>query len=335
MKVLATLPGLSLHPGTGTHWWRSMSFDDRIEAAQALDRLGFDYITIPEHIVVDPRIVDEAGPFWVHSLSAAGFVLGATRRINVACLVVVPYHHPIELAKALATLDHLSGGRLVVVALTGWSEWEFDVLGAPFAARGSMTDEYVDAMVELWSSESPSFRGTHVSFENLVFEPKPLQEHLPIWMGGRTKRALRRVAERGDGWLSYATPRSDMPEMLAYLAAQPGVQRRQDPLEISIPLYDGRRDPVSRAVIEPPHVVLDRDAVMEQAVEVARLGATVTDVNAVLGTSVYQTDAHDAPPATTSLAGYLERIQWFAESALDGIHDLRPTIATTPPPTTP
>ena len=90
---------------------------------------------VPEHIVVHPSLVPRTGPFWVHSLSAAGFVLGATTTIKVACLVVVPYHRPIELAKALATLDHLSGGRLVVVALTGWSEWEFSTLGIPFTSR--------------------------------------------------------------------------------------------------------------------------------------------------------------------------------------------------------
>ena len=322
VEVIVNLPGLSLHPGTGTHWWKSISFEERVRAAQELDRLGYDYIMVPEHIVVHPSLLPRSGPFWVHSLSAAGFVLGATRTVKVMCLVVVPYHGAIELAKALATLDHLSGGRLVVVALTGWSEWEFSTLGIPFASRGRMTDEYVDAMVELWTSESPTFDGEFVSFEEIVFEPKPFQARLPIWMGGKTKRAMRRVAERGDGWLSYDTPRAGVSEMLSHLRSEQRRLQRHTPVEISLPLYDGRRDPTSHAVVEPPKVELVPDAVLEQANEVARLGATVTDANVPLGTSVYQTDAADAPPATRSLSDYLERVNWFAEAVLPGIHAL-------------
>jgi probable F420-dependent oxidoreductase len=322
MKAIVNLPGLSLHPGSGTHWWRSISSEEQVRAAQELDRLGYDYIQVPEHIVMHPSLLSRSGPFWVHALSAAGFVLGATKRIKVLCLVVVPYHGAIELAKALATLDHLSGGRLVVVALTGWSEREFEALGVPFSARGRMTDEYVDAMVELWTSESPRFEGEFVSFDEIVFEPKPLQAHLPIWMGGKTKRAMRRVAERGDGWLAYDTPRSEVPAMLSQLRSELARLGRHTQVEISLPLYDGRRDPSTHVVVEPPKVELVADAVLEQAHEIARLGATVTDANAPLGTSVYQTDAADAPPATRSLTDYLERITWFAETVLPGLHAL-------------
>jgi len=322
MEVIVNLPGLSLHPGTGTHWWTSIGFAEQVEAARTLERLGYDTIQVPEHIVMHPSLIPRSGPFWVHSLSAAGFILGATSTIKVACMVVVPYHHPIELAKALATLDHLSGGRLVVVALTGWSEWEFETLGVPFASRDAMTAEVVDAMVTLWTSESPSFHGELVSFDEIVFEPKPFQERLPVWLGGKTKRALSQVAERGDGWLAYDTPRSRVPEMLAHLRAEQQRLHRTVAIGISLPLYDGRRDPVTHVVVEPPKVVLEASAVLEQAREVAGLGATVTDANVPLGTSVYQTDGPDAPPATRSLSDYLERLHWFAESALPGIHAL-------------
>jgi probable F420-dependent oxidoreductase len=322
MEVIVNLPGLSLHPGSGTHWWKSISPAEQVEAARTLERLGFDTIMVPEHIVMHPSLLPRSGPFWVHSLSAAGFVLGATTTIKVACLVVVPYHNPIELAKALATLDHLAGGRLVVVALTGWFEWEFETLGVPFATRDAMTAEVVDAMVTLWTSDAPSFAGEFVSFDEIVFEPKPFQEHLPVWLGGKTKRALGRVAQQGDGWLAYDTPRPEVPEMLAHLRAEQERLQRHVPIEIGLPLYDGRRDPTTHVVVEPPKVVLEAGAVLEQAREVARLGATVTDANVPLGTSVYQTDSPDAPPVTRSLTDYLERLHWFAESALPGIHEL-------------
>jgi hypothetical protein len=130
------------------------------------------------------------------------------------------------------------------------------------------------------------------------------------------------VAQQGDGWLAYDTPRSEVPEMLAHLRAEQDRLQRHVPIEISLPLYDGRRDPVSHVVVEPPKVVLEAGAVLEQAREVAGLGATITDANVPLGTSVYQTDSADAPPATRSLSDYLERIHWFAETALPGIHAL-------------
>ena len=106
--------------------------------------------------------------------------------------------------------------------------------------------------------------------------------------------------------------------MLSHLRSEQARLRRPGPIEISLPLYDGRRDPISHTVVEPPKVILEPNAVLEQANEIARLGATVTDANVPLGTSVYQTDGADAPPPTSDLSDYLERINWFAETVLRG-----------------
>lgn len=315
MRFTAKVPGMTLY-GSPRHWWKDVTTDQIVTIARALDRLGFDHVTIDEHLFMHPHLVPQFGPRWTHSLSAAGFVLGATSRIRVLCLAVVPYHGAIELAKALASLDFLSGGRLTVLALTGYQEWEFETLGVPFAERGRMTDEYVDAMRELWIAERPSFHGRFVEFADIVFEPKPVQQPLPVWMGGRTKAALRRIARRGDAWISYATPRSQVPEMLDYLWAQPELVERPRPIEISLPLYEGVRDPFSHVVVEQPEVVLEADAVLEQVETIARLGATLTDADTVLGTGVFQNERPDAPPPTRSFEDYLERIHWFAEEVI-------------------
>jgi probable F420-dependent oxidoreductase len=315
VKFTTHLPGMTLYGG-GDHWWKSITTDQIVHIARELDRLDYDYITLTEHLYMHPDFVPQFGPRWTHSLSAAGFVLGATQKIRVVCLVVVPYHGAIELAKALASLDFLSGGRLVCLALTGYQEWEFATLRVPFSERGRMTDEYVDAMRELWTSDRPRFDGKFVSFDDVVFEPKPIQQPLPIWMGGRTHAALRRVARRGDAWISYMTRRAEVPAMLEYLYAQPEVARRATPLEISLPLYEGERDPVTHVLLKQPRVVLQADRVVEQARTIAALGATVTDADAPLGTSVFQNDRDDAPPPTKSFADYLERIQWFAEEVM-------------------
>jgi hypothetical protein len=244
-------------------------------------------------------------------------VLGTTTRIRVVCLVVVPYHNAIELAKALATLDYVSGGRLVVLALVGYKPWEFELLGVPFAERGAILDEYLDAMAELWYSERPQFHGRHVEFADVVFDPRPVQRPLPLWMGGRTRAALRRLARIGDAWISYNTPRADIPGMLEYLRAQPEFQARPRRIDVSLPLFEGRRDPMSHAIIEQPRVVLERDAILEQVETIAGLGATLTDADTVLGTGVFQNDRDDAPPPTKSFDDYLERLHWFAEEILD------------------
>ncbi|MBM3678093.1 MAG: TIGR03619 family F420-dependent LLM class oxidoreductase, partial [Actinobacteria bacterium] len=223
MRFTCHVPGMTLYHGSARHWWQEITTDQAVGVARRLDELGYDFLTISEHLVLTSEQAEQYGPRWVHSLSAAGFVLGATSRIKVVVLVVVPYHGCIELAKALATLDFLSGGRLVVLALTGYQPWEFETLGVPFAERGRMTDEFVDAMRVLWTEHRPTFHGRFVSFDDVVFEPKPVQHPLPIWMGGRTRRALQRVAERGDAWIAYSTPRADVPAMLDYLWTHPAL----------------------------------------------------------------------------------------------------------------
>jgi len=326
VRFTSHLPGMTLYGG-GDHWWKDVTTDQLVHIAQELDRLDYDYITLTEHLYMHPDLVPQFGPRWTHSLSAAGFVLGATKKIRVVCLVVVPYHGAIELAKALASLDFLSGGRLVCLALTGYQEWEFETLGVPFSDRGRMTDEYVDAMRELWTAERPAFAGRFVSFDDVVFEPKPIQRPLPIWMGGRTHAALRRVARRGDAWISYMTPRAEVPAMLEYLYAQPELAKRTSPLEISLPLYEGERDPVTHVLVKQPHVLLEADHVLEQVRTIAGLGATLTEADVPLGTSVFQNARKDAPPPTKSFADYLERIHWFADEVMPTARAIRPETA--------
>jgi hypothetical protein len=204
----------------------------------------------------------------------------------------------------------------VVLALTGYQPWEFETLGVPFAERGRMTDEFVDAMRVLWSEQRPSFKGRFVSFDDVVFEPKPAQSHLPIWMGGRTQAALRRVARRGDAWIAYMTPRAEAPAMLEYLWSQPELVERPRPIEISLPLYEGVRDVSTHAIVRQPEVRLEPEHVLEQVQIVASLGATLTEADGPLGTSVFQNARPDAPPPTRSYEDYLERIQWFAEDVM-------------------
>lgn len=316
MKFSLKVPGLDLYPGRGTHWWRHIQPQELVAIVRRIEELGYDQVNVATHFAMDRESTVEMGARWTHSLSAAGFILGATTRLRVACLVVVPYHQPIELAKALSTLDFLSGGRLTVLALVGYKPWEFELLGVPFGERGPITDEYVEAMQTLWTQERPEFHGRYVSFSDVVFEPKPVQQPLPVWFGGRTKAAMRRIARFGDGWLPYATPRSQFREMVEHIYEQPSFQLRPRRLGLGLELFEGTLDPDSHELIEQPHIVAEKDAVLEQVAEIAALGATLTSADEVIGAGRFQNDQAGALPPIRDAAEHLERLQWFAEEIM-------------------
>ncbi|HEY1258672.1 MAG TPA: TIGR03619 family F420-dependent LLM class oxidoreductase [Stellaceae bacterium] len=183
--------------------------------AQEGEAMGYDYLTLTDHIVLPNRKVpgypySESGEFFGEGperrhdqLSAAAFVAAKTRTIRlVLAVMVVPYRPAVLAAKMLATIDVLSGGRLTVGIGAGWLEAEFDVVApTPFAVRGRVTDEYIRAFRTLWTGPAPRFAGEWVAFQDVLFEPKPVQQpHPPIWVGGESGPALRRAARLGDAW---------------------------------------------------------------------------------------------------------------------------------------
>jgi probable F420-dependent oxidoreductase len=308
------IPGMSLYPGDERHWHENISPDDMVLIAQRAEELGYDAVHFSEHIVMRKDWVPVMGARWIHCTTAMGFVAGATKKITLAGVVVVPYHDPIELAKTYATIDYLSGGRLLVVALLGYMEWEYELLRRPpFAERGFVMDEYMDAMIELWSSDDPTFDGKYVSFSEIAFEPKPVQQPLPIWLGGYSKPAARRIARIGDGWEPWSLTRPQVAERLRYIREQPAFLERPRPLGLFMPLFEGQTDPDTHEVLEPPTVVMNRDAILEQVGLLAEIGVTITDADPILGGNRFGTKGAEALPRVTSVEQYLERLQWFAE----------------------
>jgi probable F420-dependent oxidoreductase len=191
----------------------SVTPSDLVRFAQRAEALGFYCLTIADHVIV-PREISVPYPYTVdgkypgtgyhlETLMTMGFLAGATRRIRFATSVLIaPYRNPIVTAKMLASLDVLSNGRLIVGVGVGWMKEEFENLQAPdFDQRGNVTDEYIQAFRELWTSDDRQFSGKHCSFSNLLFLPKPVQKPaIPIWIGGHSKQAIRRAARLGDGW---------------------------------------------------------------------------------------------------------------------------------------
>jgi len=166
------------------------------------EQLGYDSVWVSDHVVVPRANIGYLGEGVFDPLMTLEVAAGATRRVRLGTTVlIVPYRNPVVTAKMVSTLDALSGGRVILGIGVGWMAAESAMLGVPFAERGAMTDEYLAAMRELWTSPDPSFTGTYTRFRELTFEPKPVQKpHPPIWVGGDSRAALRRAAEIGAAW---------------------------------------------------------------------------------------------------------------------------------------
>ena len=171
----------------------------RIRAiAEAAEELGFHSVWATEHIVVGPEGVDPYGRVY-DPLVTLGWVAGLTERVGLGTsIVLVPLHNPFHLAKEVATLQELSGGRVTLGVGMGWHRDEFEFMGVPFEGRGRRADEAIRLMRALWRGE-PSFEGRYWSYRDATAEPHPSPQP-EIWVGGSSERALRRARELGDAW---------------------------------------------------------------------------------------------------------------------------------------
>ena len=193
--------------------------DSLVAIAQEAENLGFDYVTVSDHIMIPTSIASrypysDSGEFpsgaaadRLEQLTAATFIAASTSRLRIVTSVMVVPHRPAVLtAKILATLDFLSKGRLTLGIGAGWCEEEFEAIGAPpFAERGRVTDEFMAVCKELWTADEPRFNGEYVQFKDVLFPPKPVQQPIPIWVGGESGPALRRTARYADAWYPIGT----------------------------------------------------------------------------------------------------------------------------------
>ena len=180
------------------------------------ERLGFSTIWAPEHIVLLDQYVSKypysTGKFprptdipIADPLTTLAYAAACTSKIRLATgICLVPEHNPLVLAKTAATLDRLSGGRFILGAGVGWLAEEFEALGISFERRGARTREYVDVMRKLWTERRSSHQGQFAKFTDVLSYPKPVSSKgIPVWFGGESNPALRRVAEYGDGWIGF------------------------------------------------------------------------------------------------------------------------------------
>jgi probable F420-dependent oxidoreductase len=227
--------------------------DNAVALAQAAEEAGFESLWTVEHVVV-PAGYESEYPYSRSGKMPGGedvpipdpliwlsYVAAATSRINLGTgILILPQRNPVVLAKATATLDRLSGGRLRLGVGVGWLEEEFDALGVPFEGRGQRTDEYVEVLRTLWAQGEASHHGEHVNFENLNMYPKPADGSIPVIVGGHTAVAARRAGRTGDGFF-------------------PGRGR----LEELAPLFDEVRKAAAEAGRDPDSIELTAGGAMD------------------------------------------------------------------------
>jgi probable F420-dependent oxidoreductase len=191
-------------------------------AAELSESLGFDSVWVTDHIVVPAASVEAFGPTFFEAVTTMAYVAGITSRVMIgAAILIVPYRHPLLLAKMLASTDQLSGGRLIVGAGLGWLEAESEIMGVPHKRRARIADEALLAMRACWESDTPEFAGETYRFSGLHFSPRPFGgRRLPVLVGGASSAALRRAARLGDGWIGDGLTFEELEATLAQFSRE-------------------------------------------------------------------------------------------------------------------
>jgi len=214
MRIGIITPVVAQPPLGHGAWEASAGIEELGLIAETADRLGYHHLTCSEHVAVPAEAAAQRGGVYWDPLATFGYLAARTRRVRLATQVLVlGYHHPLEIAKRYGTLDAVSGGRVVLGLGVGSLEEEFELLGAAFKDRGARADDALAALRAALSQREPSYQGEYYSFSGLVVEPHAVQKKVPLWIGGRTLRSLRRAAQ-ADGWVPFGLPTEALTEML-------------------------------------------------------------------------------------------------------------------------
>jgi probable F420-dependent oxidoreductase len=205
-------------------------------AARRAEEFGFTSVSVSDHTIrtTGPES-DGLGDMWPDWSVLSAYLATQTSTLRIVTSVVVPYRPVLPTAKQIATVDHLSRGRLTLAAAVGWLRPEFDMLGVSFRDRGAITSEYLRAMKVLWTEDEPRFAGCHVHFSDVIFEPKCFQKpHVPIWVaGGSGPRPVERLLELGEGWMPMGgEPLDDLRSTVSRIKRH-AAERGRDPEEIT------------------------------------------------------------------------------------------------------
>lgn len=246
MRLGLNTPAVVRLPDSPNDWEADADIEAISRACVEAERAGLDYVTCSEHVgVPEPVAAVRGGTYW-DPLATLGFIAARTERVRlVTHVLVLGYHHPLAIAKRYGTLDRVSGGRLVLGVGVGTLEEEFTLLGAPFADRGDRADESMRALRASMGVAVPEFHGEYWDYSGFLIDPHSIQAPVPMWVGGRTKRSLRRAAEIGQGWAPFGLGADQLHAMLAATDLPEGFE-----IVLSPPRLDplGNPDRTGRAI---------------------------------------------------------------------------------------
>jgi probable F420-dependent oxidoreductase len=215
LRLGIVTPVLTMLPRAHARWEEDAPFSSVVAIVQEAERLGYHHVTCSEHVGVPVAVAEVRGARYYDPLATFGYLAACTSTIRFAVhVLVLGYHHPLAVAKRYGTLDVVSGGRLVLGVGVGSLEEEFALLGAPFADRGERADDAMRALRAALSEREPSYSGPYYDFSGFVVDPAARQTHVPMWVGGRSYRSLRRAMELGDGWAPFGLRTADLGAML-------------------------------------------------------------------------------------------------------------------------
>lgn len=278
-KLSVATPVVTMFPRSAGDWEKDATIADLAQIAEAADRLGYHHLTCSEHVALPAAETGRRGARYWDPLATFGYLAARTRRIRLATnVLVLGYHHPLEIAKRYGTLDRVSGGRLILGVGVGSLKEEFDLLGAPFDDRGRRADDALRALRAALSAPEPEYHGEFYSFGGMVVDPCAVQDRVPLWIGGQTLRSLRRAATLADGWAPFNVSLRQARDWLGRFDLGPG--------------FD---------VVLPPPALLDPIGQPEQTRDL--LGETAAHGATIVSAAFRH----------TSLPHYLENLQALAE----------------------
>ena len=234
--------GLAFASGVG------LDSSSALALAAAAERAGFESIWGGEHVIM-PTAIESAYPYTSDGKIPAtpdtpipdpliwlAFVAAVAPNLRLGtCILILPQRNPLVLAKELATLDQLTGGRVELGVGVGWMREEFDALGVPWEARGARTDEYIEAMRLLWSAPHVEYHGRFVDFDEVTCAPRPPSGAIPIIVGGDTERAVSRAARLGNGYFPGATDSDILSRLIGQLREKAAAcERNPDEIEVNV-----------------------------------------------------------------------------------------------------